>query len=72
KLINEARTTNDVNEKERWQNYLDAEKILLEDDAAIIPIYQVVEAHLRNPNMTGYISHSAGAPYEYKFLEMKE
>lgn len=72
KLIDSARTTNAVKEKERWQNYLDAEKILLEDDAAIIPIYQVVEAHLRNPKMSGYISHSAGASYEYKFLEMKE
>lgn len=72
KLINEARTTNAVKEKERWQNYLDAEKILLEEDAAIIPVYQVVEAHLRNPKMSGYISHSAGASYEYKYLEMKE
>ena len=72
KLINSARTTNAVKEKERWQNYLDAEKILLEDDAAVIPVYQVVEAHLRNPKMTGYISHSAGASYEYKYLEMTE
>ncbi|MBO0475906.1 peptide ABC transporter substrate-binding protein [Vagococcus sp. DIV0080] len=72
KLIDEARTTNATKENERWQNYLDAEKILLEEDAAIIPVYQVVEAHLRNPKMSGYISHSAGASYEYKFLEMKE
>ncbi|MFW7361597.1 peptide ABC transporter substrate-binding protein [Vagococcus fluvialis] len=72
KLIDAARTTNAVKGKERWQNYLDAEKILLDEDAAIIPVYQVVEAHLRNPKMSGYISHSAGASYEYKYLEMKE
>lgn len=72
KLIDAARTTNATNEKARWQNYLDAEKILLEDDAAIIPVYQVVEGHLRNPNLTGYIAHSAGASYEYKGLEMKK
>lgn len=72
KLIDSARTTNATNEKERWQNYLDAEKILLEEDAAVIPVYQVVEAHLRNPKMAGYISHSAGASYEYKYLEMTE
>ncbi|MFW3653524.1 peptide ABC transporter substrate-binding protein [Vagococcus fluvialis] len=72
KIIDEARTTNAVKEKERWANYLDAEKLLLEDDAAVIPVYQVVEAHLRNPKMSGYISHSAGASYEYKYLEMKE
>lgn len=72
KIIDEARTTNAVKEKERWENYLDAEKLLLEDDAAVIPVYQVVEAHLRNPKMSGYISHSAGASYEYKYLEMKE
>lgn len=72
KLIDTARTTNAVKETERWQNYLDAEKILLEEDSAIIPVYQVVEAHLRNPKMSGYISHSAGASYEYKYLEMTE
>lgn len=72
KLIDAARTTNAVKTADRWQNYLDAEKILLEDDAAIIPVYQVVEAHLRNPKMTGYVSHSAGASYDFKFLEMTE
>ncbi len=72
KLIDEARTENATDEKARWQNYLDAEKILLEEDAAVVPVYQVVEGHLRNPNLTGYISHSAGASYEYKYLEMKK
>ncbi|MEG0255612.1 MAG: peptide ABC transporter substrate-binding protein [Vagococcus sp.] len=72
KLIEEARTTNATKEKARWQNYLDAEKILLEDDAAIIPVYQVVEGHLRNPDLTGFIAHSAGASYEYKNIEMKK
>lgn len=72
KLIDEARTKNATDAKARWENYLDAEKILLEDDAAVIPVYQVVEGHLRNPGLKGYIAHSAGASYEYKYLEMEK
>ena len=71
KLIEAARTTNATDANARWENYLAADKIL-EEDAAVIPVFQVVEAHLRNPKMTGYVNHSAGAPYEYKYLEMTE
>ena len=72
KLIQDAKVAHATDEKARWADYLAAEKILLEEDAAVIPVYQVVEGHLRNPNLTGYIAHSAGASYEYKYLEMKE
>ncbi|HCM90523.1 MULTISPECIES: peptide ABC transporter substrate-binding protein [Vagococcus] len=72
KLIQDAKVAHATDEKARWADYLAAEKILLEEDSAVIPVYQVVEGHLRNPNLTGYIAHSAGASYEYKYLEMKE
>lgn len=69
KLVRAAKTTNVNDPKARWQNFLDAEKILLGDDAGIIPIYQVAEGHLRNPQMKGYVSHTAGASYEYKGIK---
>lgn len=71
-LIKEASTTNATKPAERWQNYLDAEKLLLDDDAGIIPIYQVVEGHLRNPKMKGYVNYTAGAPYDYKGITVEE
>lgn len=71
KLIEEARTTNATNLEARWQNYLDAEKVLLGEDYAVIPLYQVVEGHLMNPKINGYVRHSAGAPYDYKYMSIK-
>ncbi|MGY3704182.1 peptide ABC transporter substrate-binding protein [Vagococcus martis] len=71
KLIEEARTTNATNLEARWQNYLDAEKVLLGEDYAIIPLYQVVEGHLINPKIKGYVRHTAGAPYDYKYMSVE-
>ena len=44
----------------RWQDFIDAEKILVEDDAAIVPVFQAGGAMLINPNITGIEFHSAG------------
>lgn len=71
KLIQAAKTTNVNDPETRWQNFLDAEQILLEEDAGVIPVYQVVEGHLRNPKMKGYVSHTAGASYDYKGITME-
>lgn len=71
-LIKEASIKNGNDLEARWQNYLDAEKLLLETDAGIIPVYQVVEGHLRNPKMKGYVSHTAGASYDYKDIYLEE
>lgn len=71
-LIKEASIKNGNDLEARWQNYLDAEKLLLETDAGIIPVYQVVEGHLRNPKMKGYVSHTAGASYDYKDIYLED
>ncbi|MBP1041551.1 peptide ABC transporter substrate-binding protein [Vagococcus sp. BWB3-3] len=71
-LIKEASIKNGNDLEARWQNYLDAEKLLLETDAGIIPVYQVVEGHLRNPKMKGYVSHTAGASYDYKDMYLED
>lgn len=71
KLIEESRTTNATNLEARWQNHLDAEKVLLGEDYAVIPLYQVVEGHLINPKIKGYVRHTAGAPYDYKYMSVE-
>ncbi len=71
-LIKEASIKNGNDLEARWQNYLDAEKLLLETDAGIIPVYQVVEGHLRNPKIKGYVSHTAGASYDYKDMYLED
>lgn len=63
-LMNEASTTTDLTE--RWTALQKAEKVLLEDDAAVIPLYQVGGATLVRKNVTGIENHTVGVPYIYK------
>ena len=43
----------------RWQDYLDAEKIIVQDDPGVIPVYQNGGAMMINPKVTGIEFHSA-------------
>lgn len=54
----------------RWNAFVDSEKVLLDDDAAILPLYQHQTAVLQNPKVTGVQKHAFGSPYSYKFIEM--
>lgn len=64
-------TANELARKpvERYQAFLDAEKILFED-AAIAPVYQSATAQLVSPKMEGVIHNSFGALYEYKWASV--
>ncbi len=46
--VKSSATTNAGNPDARWQDLLDAEKIIM-DQQGVIPVYQNVEAHLRAP-----------------------
>lgn len=50
----------------RWSTLQEAERMLLEDDAVLIPLYQRGGASLRQPYVTGVIKHSFGGDYTYK------
>lgn len=52
--------------QERWDAMLEAERILLEDDTAIFPIYQAGYAMLINPSVDGIVVQAVGYPHEYK------
>ncbi|WP_404454759.1 peptide ABC transporter substrate-binding protein [Virgibacillus necropolis] len=56
---------------ERYEAFLQAEKILFED-AAIAPVYQSGSAELNSPRMKGVINNSFGALYEYKWASVAE
>ncbi|WJY28349.1 MULTISPECIES: peptide ABC transporter substrate-binding protein [Sporosarcina] len=53
--------------EERYEAFAKAEKILLEDDAAIAPIYQRGLIFLEKPYFKGLVSHPFGADYSYKW-----
>ena len=58
----------------RWDAMAKAEKILIEDDAAIAPIYQRGVMSLQKPYVQGIVSHPFGGDYSYKwaFVSGKE
>lgn len=56
----------------RWEAMKQAEKILLENDAAISPIYQSGTALLINPKVKGIENHSVGTSFIYKNVEISE
>ncbi len=53
--VKSSATTNAGNPDARWQDLLDAEKIIM-DQQGVIPVYQNVEAHLRAPKVKGVVS----------------
>lgn len=71
-LIEEANNELADQPQERWDNFLEAEKLLIEEDAVIAPMYQEAQAYLWNPALQGVIVNSAGPNFEYKWAYMNE
>ncbi|WP_156290133.1 peptide ABC transporter substrate-binding protein [Oceanobacillus salinisoli] len=68
-LIDEAGKELAADNVARYENFLEAEKILFED-AAIAPIYQRAQAQLISPKVEGVIRNPFGADYEYKWASV--
>ncbi|MFV0441048.1 MAG: ABC transporter substrate-binding protein [Lachnospirales bacterium] len=58
------------NTEDRYNAFVEAEKILLEDDAAIAPVYQSNRVFLDSQQMSGIVSHSFGADFSYQWVEL--
>ncbi|MEH7391038.1 peptide ABC transporter substrate-binding protein [Bacillus sp. JJ1474] len=71
-LITEAKT-NPTDVQKRWENMQEAERILIEEDAAISPMYQSGLAQLKKPYVKGYVAHPFGvfASYKWTYIEGK-
>ncbi|MEG0176261.1 peptide ABC transporter substrate-binding protein [Anaerorhabdus sp.] len=54
----------------RWDLLVQAEKVLVGDDAGVIPVYQNGGAMMINPNVTGVEFHSAGVD-SYRHMARK-
>lgn len=54
----------------RWEAFINAEKVLVEEDAAIVPVFQAGGAMIINPAITGIQFHSAGVD-NYRHIEFK-
>ncbi|MFC4023465.1 peptide ABC transporter substrate-binding protein [Oceanobacillus longus] len=65
-LLEETTTELATDNVARYENFLEAEKILFEE-AAIAPIYQRAKAQLISPKVEGVFVNPFGATYEYKW-----
>ena len=70
KLVESAKAELAQDPAARWEAMAKAEKILLEDDAAIAPIYQRGEKALQKPYVNGIVKHPFGGEYSYKWASI--
>ncbi|MBM4761644.1 peptide ABC transporter substrate-binding protein [Bacillus sp. B15-48] len=68
-LLAQAATEYATDNEARYQNFLEAERILFED-AAIAPIYQKAYAQLVAQKVQGVFNNPFGATYEYKWASV--
>ncbi|MGD6831152.1 peptide ABC transporter substrate-binding protein [Sutcliffiella halmapala] len=64
-LVSQARLETDLSA--RYEMLLDIEKLLLEEDAALVPLYQRGEAILQRSKIKGLIKHPSGPDFTYKW-----
>lgn len=71
-LMNKINTdyANDLDK--RWQTMIEVEKLLVEEDAAIVPLYQQAHAILTKEELQGIYYPSFGASTIIKYAEYKE
>lgn len=67
KLVNSANNELALDAAARWQALADAEKLLIEKDFGIGPIYQRGLMFLQKPYVKGIIAHPFGGDYSYKW-----
>ena len=69
-LIEQAQQTTDSAEK--WTLLQKAEKILLEEDAGLAPVYQQAYNILVSEKVEGFTYHSVGSEASYKYITITE
>lgn len=71
-LTEKAVTTDADDENKMFEDYKKAEDILLNEDAAQVPIYQSASNYLVNPNIKGIVYHSYGDFFNLRNATVEE
>ncbi|MBN8236466.1 peptide ABC transporter substrate-binding protein [Halobacillus kuroshimensis] len=71
-LIEKANTEYAQDPAKRFETFLEAEKLLLEKDQAVAPIYQDAKAQLFRPSIKGVYSTATGPEFEFKWAYVEE
>ncbi len=60
----------EMDETVRYTNLVEAERLILEEDAIMAPIYQRASVILTKPEVSGLVTHTFGADYSYQWVEL--
>ncbi|CRK83465.1 peptide ABC transporter substrate-binding protein [Neobacillus massiliamazoniensis] len=71
-LIKKADNELAAKPQDRWKALQDAEKTLLEDDAAIAPLYQRAANYLINPKVKGLVHHPLSPDFSFQWVKIVE
>ncbi|WP_404813431.1 peptide ABC transporter substrate-binding protein [Halobacillus yeomjeoni] len=66
-LIKKANDEYAQQPEKRFETFLEAERLLLEEDAAVAPIYQDAKAQLFRPSIKGVFTTATGPEFEFKW-----
>ncbi|MGM0218831.1 peptide ABC transporter substrate-binding protein [Enterococcus sp. AZ126] len=72
KLTTDARTINANDPDKQFDDYKKAEEILLDEDAAQVPLYQSASNYLINPNIKGISYHLYGDYFNLRTAYLQE
>lgn len=69
-LIKKANSTDANDVDQRWQDMVEASK-LLSNDQGVTPLYQSVYSYMQKSNVKGIIQNTAGTQWNYKYAYIK-
>ncbi|MDP7988401.1 peptide ABC transporter substrate-binding protein [Bacillus sp. MHSD_36] len=58
--------------KKRWEELGKAEKLLLQEDVALVPLYQSARSYVMKPYVKGVVKHNISPEYSYKWAYVTE
>ncbi|CAH2466701.1 MULTISPECIES: peptide ABC transporter substrate-binding protein [Bacillus] len=58
--------------KKRWETLGKAEKLFLEEDAGLVPLYQTGRSYVMKPNVKGVVKHNISPEYSFKWAYVTE
>ncbi|PFK34093.1 peptide ABC transporter substrate-binding protein [Bacillus cereus] len=71
-IINKGKTDLMADAKKRWEELGKAEKVLLEEDVALVPLYQSARSYVMKPTVKGVVKHNISPEYSFKWAYVTE
>ena len=71
-IINKGKTELMSDAKKRWEELGKAEKMLLEEDVALVPLFQSGRSYVLKPTVKGIVKHNISPEYSFKWAYVTE